>query len=354
MQIAPSDLERWFAETAPDAEVTLAKSGLRALSADRFDATPEDLGPVTPTAGDPDFRDDVGGYHGRSAEETVFTCGIQEAKFLTLFALLERHAIVVTPTRGSLSELAESLADVTRVRLSEPEWTLDPATVAEAIRPETDLVAVVNPNSPTGRYHDENTMQAVYEHCADNGTYLLSDEACRPLATDPVPPAASFGRYGISTGGVSTAFGLGGLRFGWLCGSTAVIEAAKSWKDYTTISPPVLGQHVARQAFEQRAEILAANREHVQENRVLVESFLEEYDLGWSDPDCGGTALVEVPEGFAGGWSFCRSLLTEESVVLAPGDAFGRPEWFRIGFGVPKDELETGLSRLREFLDRHA
>ncbi len=354
MQIAPFELERWFAEAEPSADIILAESGVRALSADRFDTNPGELGYVIPTAGDPEFRAEIGEYHGRDAEQTVFTCGTQEANFLTLFALVEEHAIVVTPTYGSFSGIADSLADITHVPLSEPGWTLDPATVAEAIRPETDLVAVVNPNNPTGRYHDEETMRAVYEHCADNGTYLLCDEVYRPIADDPIPPAVSLGRYGISTGGVSKAFGLEGLRFGWLCGPKAVVEAAKSWKDYTTISPPTFGQHVAEQAFDQRGEILAENRDHVAENRALVEAFLAEHDLSWSDPDCGVNALVEIPEGFAGGRSFCRSLLTEESVALTPGEAFGRPEWFRIGFGLPGDELETGLSRLRRFLDRHS
>ena len=354
MQIAPLDLERWFAEAESDADIMLGGSGVRALSADRFDTAPGDLGSVTPTAGDPAFRADVGEYHGRSADQTVFTCGTQEANFLALFALVEEHAVVVTPTHGAFSGLADALADVTHVPLTEPDWTLDPVAIAEAIGPETDLVAIVNPNDPTGRYHDEGMMRTVYEHCADNGAYLLCDEVYRPLAADPIPSAASFGRYGISTGGVSKAFGLEGLRFGWLCGPTAIVEAAKSWKDYTTISPPTFGQHVAKQAFDRRDTILEENREHVRENCALVETFLAEYDLTWSDPDCGVTAFVEVPEGFDGGHSFCRSLLTEESVVLAPGEAFGRPEWFRIGYGLPGDGLETGLSRLRRFLDRHA
>ena len=353
MQIAPFELERWFADVEADADIMLAESGVRPLSADRFDTDPGDLGYVIPTAGEPEFRAAVGDYHGRGADETVFTCGTQEANLLALFSLLEEHAVVVTPTYGSFPGLAEALGEVTRVPLTEPGWTLDPAAVGRALRPDTDLVVVVNPNNPTGRYHDEATMRAVYEECADNGTYLLCDEVYRPFAADPIAPVASFGRYGISTGGVSKAFGLAGLRFGWLCGPSAVVAAANTWKDYTTISPPKLGHHVAEQAFDRREEILPENRDHVAANRAVVESFLATHDLAWSDPDCGGNAFLEVPEGFDGGRSFCRSLVTEESVVLAPGEAFGRPDWVRIGFGLHREELETALSRLDRFLDRH-
>jgi aspartate/methionine/tyrosine aminotransferase len=353
MQIEPFELERWFAEVEADADVMLAESGVRPLSADRFDTAPGELGYVIPTAGDPAFRAEIGDQHGRDAEETLFTCGTQEANLLALLALADTHVVVVTPTYGSFTGLADSLCDVTRVPLEEPGWELDPDAVESALRPDTDLVVVVNPNNPTGRYHDEETMRAVYERCADNGTYLLCDEVYRLLASDPIEPVSSFGRYGISTGGVSKSFGLAGLRFGWLCGSRAVLAAAENWKDYTTIAPPKFGQHVAEQAFDRRAELLAENREHVADNRAAVEAFLDAHDLAWSDPDCGVNALVEVPSGFAGGDSFCRSLVAEESVVLAPGEAFDRPEWFRVGFGLPREELDEGLSRIESFLARH-
>jgi aspartate/methionine/tyrosine aminotransferase len=353
MQIEPFRLERWFAEVEADADVMLAESGVRPLSADRFDTDPGELGYVIPTAGDSTFRAEIGDHHGRSADETLFTCGTQEANLLALLALADTHAVIVTPTYGSFTGLAESLCDVTRVSLEEPGWELDPDAIGSALRPDTDLVVVVNPNNPTGRYHDEETMRAVYERCADNGTYLLCDEVYRLLSPDPIAPVSSFGRYGISTGGVSKSFGLAGLRFGWLCASRGVLAAAENWKDYTTIAPPKFGQHVAEQAFDRRTELLAENREHVADNRAAVEAFLNAHDLAWSAPDCGTNALVEVPPGFAGGESFCRSLVMEESVVLAPGEAFDRPEWFRIGFGLHRGELEEGLSRIEAFLARH-
>jgi aspartate/methionine/tyrosine aminotransferase len=312
------------------------------------------LGYVIPTAGDPEFRAEVGALHDRGAEETLFTCGTQEANLLSFLTLAEDHAVAVTPTYGSLTALPGALADVTEVPLEPSDWTLDPDAIVEALRPKTDVVVVNNPNNPTGRYHDEATMRAVYEACADNGTYLLCDEVYRLLGKEPIPPAASFGRYGVSTGGFSKSFGLAGLRFGWLCGPAAVVAAAENWKDYTTISPSTFGQHVARQAFDRRGELLAENRTLAAEHRGLVADFLAERGLSWSAPDCGVNAFVGVPDGFAGGRSFCRSLVEEESVVLAPGEAFGLPGYVRIGYGLHRADLEEGLARLDSFLQRHA
>ncbi len=353
MDVTPFALERWFADAEPDADIMLAESGVRSLAADRFDTTPETLGYVIPTAGDPAFRDTIGRHHDRSTDETVFTCGTQEANFLAFLALVETHAVVVTPTYGALTALPATLAEVTEVPLHQSDWTLDPAAVADAIRPETDIVVINNPNNPTGRYHDEATMHAIYEACAANGAYLLCDEVYRFLASDPMPPAASYGRYGISTAGVSKAFGLAGLRFGWLCGPPAVVAAATNWKDYTTISPPRIGQHIARQAYNQRDTILAENRDLATQHREIVADFLHDHGLAWSDPDVGVNAFVDIPPGFADGESFCQSVLQEESIVLAPGEAFGHPQQFRIGFGLTRDRLNEGLNRLDAFLTRH-
>jgi aspartate/methionine/tyrosine aminotransferase len=260
MRIEPFELERWFAEVEDDADIMLAESGVRPLAASRFDTDPGELGYVVPTAGDPEFRAAVGATHDRSAAETLFTCGTQEANLLAFLTLVERHAVVVTPTYGSLSALPAALAEITEVPLERPGWRLDADAVVEAIRPETDLVVLNNPNNPTGRYHGESSMRAVYEACADADAYLLCDEVYRLLSAEPLPPVASFGPHGVSTAGVSKSFGLAGLRFGWLCGPPAVVSAAERWKDYTTIAPPRIGQHVARQAFERREELLAEHR----------------------------------------------------------------------------------------------
>lgn len=355
MDIEPFELERWFAAHEHEADIMLAESGIRSLPASRFDLDPGDLGYVIPTNGDPELRAEIAARYDRAADEVLFTCGTQEANFLAFLSLLNDgdHAVVVTPAYQSLHSVPESIADVTRVGLEPPEWELDPDAVLEAMRPETSLIVVNNPNNPTGKYHSQETIEALYEIAADHGAYLLCDEVYRLLASEPLPPVASMGQYGISTTSLTKSYGLAGLRFGWLAGPPEVINAAWNWKDYTTISPSPLSQHVARQALDDKDEILATNRELARDNRETTRAFLDEHDLDWFEP-VGVNGFVTVPDGFATGQSFCERLIHEESVVLAPGGAFGHPDRFRIGFGLPSEELEAGLSRLDSFLDRHA
>ncbi|WP_255192559.1 aminotransferase class I/II-fold pyridoxal phosphate-dependent enzyme [Natronobeatus ordinarius] len=369
MQIDPFELERWFAEYEHEADIMLAESGIRSLPASRFDTDPGDLGYVIPTNGDPAFRADVAERYGRDADEVLFTCGTQEANFLAFLALLSdpdspdcdaaspprsassnAHAVVVTPTYQALYSVPEAIGEVTRVPLEPGTWSLDVDAVADAIRPETRLVVLNNPNNPTGRYHPLDRVEALYDLAADNDAYLLCDEVYRLLAEEPLPPVASMGPYGLSTTSLTKAYGLAGLRFGWLVGDREVVDAAWNWKDYTTISPGLIDQHVAKQALgEQEADILAANRALAADHHDRVETFLEEHDLEWHDP-VGVNGFVTVPEGFENGREFCRTVVEEASVVLAPGECFGHPDYFRIGFGLPTDELEEGLERVGRVL----
>ena len=356
MDVSPFGLERWFAEYEHEADIMLAESGIRSLPADRFDLDPGKLGYVIPTDGDPEFRADVGERYGRSADEVLFTVGTQEANFLTFLSLLGsdhgNHAVVVTPTYQALHAVPEAFGEVTRVPLDEDDWSIDVAAVEEAVRDDTAVVVLNNPNNPTGRYHDQATVEELYEVAADNDAYLLCDEVYRLLAEEPIEPVASLGEYGISTTSLTKAYGLAGLRFGWVVGDEDVIDQAWNWKDYTTISPTLFGQHVAKQALgEQEDDILHENRALAAKHHAIVAEWLDEHGLDWPDP-VGVNGFVTVPDGFEDAEEFCRVVVEEASVVLAPGHLFGPYEdRFRIGFGLPTDELVEGLERVGEVIE---
>jgi aspartate/methionine/tyrosine aminotransferase len=363
MEVDEFALERWFAEYEHEAAVMLAESGVRSLDADRFDTDPGELGYVIPTAGAPDVREAVADTHGVTADGVLCTVGTQEANFLAFQSVLSPgdHAVVVTPTYQSLHAVPDALCEVTRVPLDRPprdgdgaaEWTLDVDRVAAAMQSNTQLVVLNNPNNPTGREHDWATVRALYDLAADTDASLLCDEVYRLLSADPHPPVSSLGDHGISTASLSKAYGLAGLRFGWLAGPEHVVEAAERWKDYTTISPSKVGQHVARQVLcddetdrELREEALA----HVEHNREITADWANRHGIPWPEP-VGCNVFLQVPGGFADSRAFCRTVAEDAGVVLAPGDCFATggeayDHRFRLGFGLPTAELRDGLSRI--------
>ncbi len=172
MHIEPFGLERWFAEYEHEADIMLAESGIRSLDADRFDLNPGELGYVIPTNGDPEFRAEVGERYGRSADEVLFTCGTQEANLLAFLSLLDddghavvRHPHIPSPPRRTR---LDGCGDP-RVALEPPEWELDVDAVADAIREETEVIVLNNPNNPTGRYHPQEKVEALYDLAEDAG-----------------------------------------------------------------------------------------------------------------------------------------------------------------------------------------
>ena len=364
MEIDPFGLERWFARYEHEADIMLAESGIRSLAASRFDLDPGTLGYVIPTNGDPDFRARIGDRYDRSADEVVCTCGTQEANFLAFLSLVGSrdpvggvgsgsHAVVVTPTYQALQAVPDALGEVTRVELSPPSWAVDPEAVADAARDDTAVIVVNNPNNPTGRYHSADRMQALYDVAVEHDAYLLCDEVYRLLADDPIEPVASYGAHGISTTSLTKAYGLAGLRFGWLAGPEPVVERAWGWKDYTTISPSRLGQHVAMQALGRReATILEENRALAATNRERVKAWVDRHDLSWHEP-VGVNAFPTIPAGFPDAKTFCRTVVETAGVVLAPGELFGFPDRFRLGFGLQTPELETGLERVSAVIETH-
>lgn len=352
MQIDAFKLERWFAKYEHEAEIMLAESGIRSLDAKRFDLNPGKLGYVIPTNGDPQLRNNVAQRYNRGSEEVLFTCGTQEANLLVFISLLSKrnHVVVVTPTYQALHSLPEAIGNVTRVWLRPPSWELEIDKVVDAIQEDTTLLVLNNPNNPTGKYHSAEKVDALYDLAVDNDAYLLCDEVYRLLAEDPLEPVASKGSHGISTTSLTKAYGLAGTRFGWIAGPREVITRAWRWKDYTTISPSILGQHIAKQVLgEMEEKILKENRNLAKKNRKIVHQFINNHDLAWNYPT-GVIGFVTIPKGFGGSKAFCRRFFNEEKVVLAPGEVFGFDQYFRLGFGLRTPELREGLARLSNFL----
>lgn len=355
MNIEDFELERWFARYEHHAEIMLAESGIRSLEASRFDLDPGKLGYVIPTNGDPAFRRELAGRYGRGKDEILFTCGTQEANFLTFISLLDKddHAIVVTPTYQALHSVPEAFAEVTKIELDPPEWTLSIEKIKEAVQENTKLIVLNNPNNPTGRYHPEKKVKALIDIVEDNDAYLLCDEVYRMLVEEPLPPVASMSERGISTTSLTKAYGIAGARFGWMVGPKELVKKAWGWKDYTTISPTKVGQYIAEQALGVvEEEILKENRDLAQKNRDIVQDFIDEHDLSWYRP-VGVNGFITVPDGFDSSVDFCRGFVEDYGVVLAPGKVFGYDDYFRIGFGLPTSELKEGLSRLGEYISEN-
>jgi aspartate/methionine/tyrosine aminotransferase len=156
----------------------------------------------------------------------------------------------------------------------------------------------------------------------------------------------------IITSGLSKAFGLPGLRIGWIAAPPALIASFWSYHDYVTIAPGALSDRLARVALapERRARLFERTRGILRRNLPLIEAWL--HDAGgfhWIRPEAGAIVYVRYDHQI-NSTELVTRLRKEKSVLIVPGDHFGMDGYLRLGFGEPPEYNRAGLDRLRDLL----
>jgi len=361
------EFEARYHLTASDAQaMTLSELLAMAEPADRaaFDALW--LG-YTETKGAPDLLAAIAEtYETLAAVNIQCFAGAEEGVYIAMRVLLERgdHAIVAVPNYQAAETLPLDLCDVTGVPLLEDEgWRLDLEALRAAIRPETKLVSVNFPNNPTGAVPSQSEFADLIEICRQHDLILFSDEVYRLLELDDstrVPQVADAYERGLSLNVMSKAYGLPGLRIGWIAGQdTELLGRFNRYKHYLSICNSAPSEQLALIALRARARILDRNRTILRDNLEQLDRFFSDYTelFEWSRPD-GGCVAYPRFLGQNGVESFCSRLLEEEGVLLLPASIYrselmpAPSDRFRIGCG--RLGLAEGLDAFRKFLDRRA
>jgi aspartate/methionine/tyrosine aminotransferase len=350
--------------TASDAE-TLTVAELLALGTDvdreAFAALP--LGYIE-TWGTPRLREAVAGTYDVCAPDDVLAFAGAEEGLYWLMQLLAGpgdHVVVTVPNYQAVETLPLAAgADVTAVLLDpENDWRLDVDDVRAALRPATTAVCVNVPNNPTGALPDQATWRALVELCDDAGVRLVSDEVYRGIEVDPartLPQAADLSPTAVSVNVMSKAYGLPGLRVGWVaCRDHALLAALERHKHYTSICNAGPSEFLASVALRSRDRVLARTRGIVAANLpVFGEFFARHPDLFAGAPPDGGCVAFPRYLGADGVEAFCTELVETEGVLLLPASIYASDvaavpaDRFRIGSG--RRDPEPALAAFESFL----
>jgi aspartate/methionine/tyrosine aminotransferase len=344
--------------SSSDAE-TLRLDELLALADDETANVWRGLGlGYTPVAGSPFLREAIAELYERvGADDVVVFAGGQEPIFATMNVCLGPgdHAVVVTPAYQSLYEVGRALgAEVDLVRLDEAGgWALDVDALRERIRPETRLIVLNLPNSPTGALIGRDQLRAVFEAADEVGARVFVDEVYRFLERDPrdrLPAAADLAEHGISLGVMSKSFGLAGLRIGWVATRDAELRRRLiSLKHYLTICNAAPSEVLATIALRARGALLDRTRTICERNLELLDAFFERHRgiFRWVRPPAGTIGFAELLAAVAIE-DFARELIENEGVMLLPGSVFDWPgNHFRLGYG--RANMPEALERLERF-----
>jgi aspartate/methionine/tyrosine aminotransferase len=321
----------------------------------------------TETWGSPGLRETIAGtYDSVAAAEILTFVGAQEGIFAAMHALLgpDDHAITIIPNYQSVESVPLSICETTGVALdSERGWELDLGELRDAIRPNTRVICINFPHNPTGKVISRGTLDELISLCRERGVYLFSDEVHRLIERRPettLPQVADIYERGISLGVMSKAYGLPGIRVGWVaCRDAEVLRRMERMKHYTSICGSVPSELLARIALKARERILARNRSLIVKSLTMLEAFFAEHSdlFEWYLPDggCIGFPRYLGPEGVE---AFTRNLVEQSGVLLLPASVYRSDlgptplDRFRIGYG--RDNMEEGLAALRAHLRKVA
>jgi aspartate/methionine/tyrosine aminotransferase len=371
MKIADFELERYFARWEFNVDHLLCASDpepvpmgeLLAMADPETERLWADLRlGYTESSGHPLLRAEIARTYRTVDPDEVLVCsGAQEAIFVALGSMLGPgdHAVVVWPSYQSLHEVARAAgAEVTLLPLEhERGWALDLERLRAALRPTTRAVVVNFPHSPTGALPPPETLDALVELVEERGAWLVCDEVYRLLELDPAerwPAAVDRSRRAVSIDVMTKAFGLGGLRIGWIaCHDRELLGRFAARKDYTTICNSAPSEILALIGLRAADRLLARSMGIVRANLRLLDSFFAEQS-GWIEWVRPRASTVGFPRlrGDLDAGVFAAELVRAEGVLLLPGSVFGHPgNHVRLGFG--RRDLPEALAGLTRFAEAY-
>lgn len=345
-----------------EVEFNLSESGVLPLRVEELVDDPEQFLSYSlkypESDGSNELRDHIAKWYGARRDEILVTNGGSEANFTALWGLLDPddHAAIMLPNYLQSWGLSRAYsAKTTTFQLVEHKannrWALDIESLRRAVTKKTKLIVVTNPNNPTGAVLNEEEMSELIRVARKANAWLLVDEIYRGAEVrDSITPTF-WGRYDklLITSGLSKAFGLPGLRIGWIVAPAKTIAQLCRYRDYTTLTPTFLSDRLARIVMEpaRREQVLERTRTIIRRNLPRLESWIRSHRdiLTYIPPVAGAITFFRYKLPISSAALFDR-LRKERSVLITPGDHFGAGRYIRVGFGYDVDYTLRGLAQV--------
>ncbi len=294
-------------------------------------------------------------YPGAGAKNVLVTVGAAQANWMVCATLLEPgdEVIVISPGYRQVWGLARNIGcRVHEVHLHpEDHWRLDLGRLEELASKRTKLIAIVNPNNPTGSVLNREEMQRIVGICEKTGAWLHADEVYRgtELGSDEGP--SFWGEYDklVCVNSLSKAYGLAGLRIGWALASPEMIESLWRRHEYAVIAAGGPSMALAEIALEptKRQSLLDRQRRMSRQGHAILEDWVRQQEGRFSVNRAAATSITFVRCHLdLGSVEVANHIRKKASVLVAPGAYLGTEHHLRIAVGYEPQKLRTALSRV--------
>ena len=314
----------------------------------------------TETWGDPELSRIITTlYKDMSASDVLVLHGAQEAIFAYMNVMLNEgdHMIVMYPNYQSAYEVANSVPNCSyskwHIKDDGKNWVVDFDELESLIKPNTKIISINSPNNPTGYTFTNAEITQLCNLCKKHGIYLFADEVYKGLERDGEKRDWMADRYDrcVSLGVMSKAYGLAGLRVGWLVSKDhETLDKVVKFKHYMSICDSAPSEFLSKIALKHSDELLERSMKIIEENLKFADEFFEKYsNLFEKKPAPAGPVafhklLIDMPVK-----EFCQLAVDKKGVLLLPADIYEMEgQYFRMGYG--RKGVRESLLKFEEFL----
>jgi aspartate/methionine/tyrosine aminotransferase len=365
MQIPPFLLDEWlnhyhFVSTPPEFDLASSTGPISSTNQilelmtpderERFDETQLIYSAVT---GKRPLRQAIADLHGVGVDEVQILTGASEALLSLFFIAAEPGANVLLPFPGYPPTAVEARLLGLETRFyhlrRENDFAIDLDEIKKLADAKTKLLLINSPHNPTGATVSNAQMRELHDFAVERGIPFVSDEVYHPIYYQEETSSAAVLPHAIVVGSFSKALSLSGLRVGWIIDRDPARQRQyMDARGYFTISNSPFAEDLALVALRYRDRILERTRRSAAANLNLLDQFFAEWngELGWVRPRGGMVSFPWLKRG-GNAREFC-SAVAERGTLLAPGDCFGMPEHFRLGFGVTEKGFADGLQKIAD------
>jgi len=348
-----------WAKLRSHAKFNLATSGIDGYPLAELPVKIDDLEiSAAGSYGYPPLQERVAKKNGVPPECVVAANGTSMANHLAMAALLEPgdEVLIEQPTYEPLLTVADYLgAKVRRFpRRFEDGFQIDPREIERHMTPHTRLIVITNLHNPSGARTPDAKLRLAGEIAQSRGAQVLVDEVYLDACFDPSARSAfHLGPNFIVTSSLTKAFGLSGLRCGWILAAAPLAEQMWRLNDLYGVIPAYVAELLSVIAFDHLTEIADYARKRLETNRPLLQHFLNSRkDLLAIRADAGTISFPSIVAGRVD--AFCQLLREKYDTSVVPGRLFEMPDHFRIGIGGKPEMLAEGLKRVGQALDEMA
>ncbi|HVL65848.1 MAG TPA: aminotransferase class I/II-fold pyridoxal phosphate-dependent enzyme [Vicinamibacterales bacterium] len=370
MRLEPFAMERFQSTWEHQVAWNLSESGVEPLRVEELALADDDRLALlkqpliyTQTNGTIELRRLIAAlYAGAGTSHVQVTNGGAEANLVALMRIVEPgdDIVMMLPNYMQAPGLVRGLGGGVvpwplRMNTDSTRWEPDLAALESLVTSRTKAICICHPNNPTGCRLTAAELDAIGAIASRVGAWVISDEIYRGAELDAVESDSMWGRSDrvIVTSGLSKAYGLPGLRIGWVVAPPEIIADIWGIHDYTTIAPGAVSDLLARIALspDGRERLLARTRGIVRANYPMIRSWLEKRKRFTHVPPEAGAIVFARYSYDIGSTALVERLRDEQSVLVVPGDHFGMDGYLRLGFGSDPEYLAGGLERVAELLD---